>query len=96
MRVEVDQPGETVRVRVVDDGCGMAPETMRRAFDPFFTRKPAGGPPGRGLGLSVSHSIVESAGGRLLASSDGEGRGSVFTLELPVVVPEGAAGVADG
>jgi len=100
VRVEVEQTSETVRVRVVDDGCGMTPETVRRAFDPFFTRKLAGGPPGRGLGLSVSHSIAESAGGRLLASSGGDGRGSVFTLELPVAAAvtaeEGAACVSRG
>jgi len=94
--VAVDLVSGSVRVRVEDRGCGMSAETLARVFDPFFTRKPAGGVAGRGLGLSVSHSIVESAGGRLLASSDGVGRGSVMTLELPVAVSEGVACVAGG
>jgi two-component system, NtrC family, sensor kinase len=81
-------------VEVLDNGCGMDEETVARAFDPFFTDKPrrglsgvggtAGGG-GSGLGLSISHAIVERHGGRLFAQSDGPGRGSTFTVELPAM-----------
>jgi signal transduction histidine kinase len=65
---------------VSDTGKGI-PETMRdRIFDPFFTTKE--GPGGVGLGLSISHSIVEAHHGKLLVDS-AEGRGATFTIVLP-------------
>lgn len=69
---------------VSDNGCGMEPEVLARAFDPFFTDKPRRGLSGNGLGLSISHAIIESHGGRLSAHSDGPGLGSTFVAELPV------------
>jgi signal transduction histidine kinase len=72
------------RISVGDNGRGMTPQTLERVFEPFFTEK-RGMPQsaGTGLGLSISHAIVESHGGRLLAGSDGPGKGSQFTVELP-------------
>src|SRR6266498_5596575 len=56
-----------VRIEVADDGPGIPPEHLPRIFNPFFTTKQPG--EGRGLGLSVSHSIVGEHGGRLWAEN---------------------------
>lgn len=77
------QIDDWVRVRVIDNGRGMDESTLRRVFEPFFTDKPQRDQRGTGLGLSVSHAIIAQHGGRLTAASDGPGRGSVFTVELP-------------
>ncbi len=75
------------QVQVIDDGAGMKPEHLDRIFEPFFTTKKVGS--GTGLGLSVSYGIVTAHGGTIRARSPGpSGRGSVFTVELPVEDPE--------
>jgi len=70
-----------VRLEFEDDGPGIAPEALSRIFDPFFTTKPVG--VGTGLGLSLSHGIVERHGGRLSAEST-PGHGALFRIELPL------------
>jgi two-component system, NtrC family, sensor kinase len=72
--------GEALRLRVVDSGKGIPLTIRERIFDPFFTTKEN---PGRvGLGLSVSHSIVEAHHGRIVVESE-EGAGSAVTVLLP-------------
>lgn len=83
VRIEIDRDASDVRLSVVDNGCGMAPEVVEQVFEPFFTQRSNAGPRGVGLGLSVSYAIIESHGGRMSAESDGPGRGSRFTIELP-------------
>ena len=85
VRVEVDSDGGTARLTVTDNGRGMSAATLERVFEPFFTEKRGGPSAGTGLGLSISHAIVQSHGGRMLAASDGPGRGSRFTVELPAM-----------
>jgi signal transduction histidine kinase len=70
-----------VRIEFEDDGPGIPPEVLSRIFDPFFTTKPVG--IGTGLGLSLSHGIIERHGGRFTASST-LGEGATFTIELPL------------
>src|SRR5882672_1008575 len=75
-----DVDGDALKLSVSDTGKGI-PKAMRdRIFDPFFTTKDA--PSGVGLGLSISHSIVEAHHGKLLVDS-AEGSGATFTIVLP-------------
>src|SRR6266545_4721930 len=69
------------RIEVADDGPGIPPQDLPRIFNPFFTTKEPG--QGRGLGLSVVHSVIAEHGGRLWVENRPEG-GAVFVLELPV------------
>ncbi|MBI4803525.1 MAG: response regulator [Elusimicrobia bacterium] len=72
---------ELLAVSLADTGAGIPPEILDRVFDPFFTTKPAG--KGTGLGLSVCLGIINKHNGAILAKSE-PGKGSVFTLYLPV------------
>ncbi len=77
--------GEHCRLEVIDDGCGMAPEVLARAFEPFFTTTFGQG--GNGLGLSICHTLVADVlGGQIEAFSEA-GQGSRFVMELPLVAP---------
>src|SRR5215470_15096138 len=76
-----------VRIEIADDGPGIPPEHLPRIFNPFFTTKQPG--EGRGLGLSVAHSIVTEHGGRIWAENR-SGGGALFTIDLPIGEPEPA------
>jgi C4-dicarboxylate-specific signal transduction histidine kinase len=67
-----------VLVAVIDSGPGLPPESLERLFEPFYTTKPGG----LGVGLSISHSIIEAHGGRLWASANVH-RGATFQFTLP-------------
>ncbi|HXT95821.1 MAG TPA: HAMP domain-containing sensor histidine kinase [Polyangia bacterium] len=70
----------TFELAVRDHGPGMPPEVLARVFEPFFTTKPIG--ESTGLGLSVTHDIVDEHGGWIEADS-APGRGSRFSMFLP-------------
>jgi signal transduction histidine kinase len=72
-----------VRIECADTGHGIDTEHLGKVFEPFFTTKETG--KGTGLGLSICHGIVEQHGGAMTAESR-EGKGSVFTILLPVRV----------
>ena len=74
--------GENVCVTIHDNGPGIEPEHLAQIFDPFFTTRETG----LGLGLSISHRIIEGMGGSLKAANHPAG-GAVFTMELKRVQP---------
>jgi two-component system NtrC family sensor kinase len=74
-------PVAMVEIAIADTGCGIPEKDLRRIFDPFFTTKGVG--QGTGLGLSVSHGIVEAHGGTIEVESE-VGAGSTFHVYLPV------------
>jgi PAS domain S-box-containing protein len=78
-------PAASDRVRLVveDNGIGISPENLARIFTHGFTTKADG----HGFGLHSSASVAKEMNGTLSVHSDGIGRGSRFTLELPVAVP---------
>jgi two-component system NtrC family sensor kinase len=82
-----------VAIDVIDDGPGLSEALATQVFEPFFTTKAEG--EGTGLGLSISQGIVKEHGGRIMLSSE-EGKGSTFTVQLPLstrsVVPQGDVG----
>ena len=65
-----------------DSGCGMNPDTLQNIFEPFFTRSRTG--KGTGLGLFISHQIIDQHGGTIEATSAGPGQGSTFTVRVPL------------
>ena len=73
--------GRYLRVRIVDEGTGIAPDRLQKVFEPFYTTKKNG--EGTGLGLSTAYGIVKQTGGFIFADSV-VGEGTVFSLLFPV------------
>ena len=68
-----------IQVQIADTGEGIPPEALGKVFDPFFTLKKSG----TGLGLALVHRIIDNHGGSIEVSSV-PGRGTLFTIKLPV------------
>lgn len=75
---------EYVEIAVEDTGLGIAPENLPRIFELFFTTKASGS----GLGLPICRKIIEDHGGSITARSE-RGKGSCFTILLPVKTVQG-------
>ncbi|KQP36211.1 hypothetical protein ASF44_16740 [Pseudorhodoferax sp. Leaf274] len=83
-----------IRLRVADDGRGIAPAHLARVFEPFMTTRMGRG--GTGLGLHISrNAVAELLGGTLTVQST-EGQGAVFEVCLPAVAPVVAAAAGAG
>ncbi len=74
--------GEYVKLSVIDTGCGMTPEVMKRIFEPYFTTKGHRG--GTGLGLSTVHGIIRDYHGAIDVQSK-PGSGTVIDVYLPLL-----------
>lgn len=76
---------DLAEIAIRDSGHGMAPEVLKRIFDPYFTTKTADsqGQGGTGLGLSLTRQVIESHQGRIRVES-AVGQGTTFTLKLPL------------
>jgi CheY-like chemotaxis protein len=93
VEVTLEGGGGSVVLKVADTGIGMKPEVLERLFEPFSKgddkegdSKGAAlqrGKGGLGLGLAMARRLAEAHGGTLTASSEGDAKGSLFTLSLP-------------
>lgn len=72
-------PGEYVSISIKDHGSGIPPDQINRLFDPYYTTKKNG----KGLGLAIVHSVIKQHDGTVLVHSE-EGKGTTFTIRLPV------------
>lgn len=88
VRIEADTFLGVVRIAVIDNGVGIAPETMGRLFTHGFTTRKSG----HGFGLHSAALAATELGGTLTAASDGLGHGATFELTLPLQAPEGRNG----
>ena len=79
-------PGDSVQLSVRDNGMGLGGEPAEALFQAFHTTKPDG----MGIGLSISRSIVEAHGGKLVGASN-DGPGATFTFSIPCVPDEAPA-----
>ena len=86
------QTSDRVMVQVRDEGLGIVRENLRRVFEPFFTTRGVG--KGIGLGLTAAYGIVKRVGGEIEAQSEGPGKGSTFTILLPLAEEQSLADVA--
>jgi two-component system NtrC family sensor kinase len=75
-----------VEIKVSDTGCGIPEENLSKLFTPFFTTKALG--KGTGLGLSIVYGIIKMHRGQITVQSQ-VGRGTIFTVTLPVQLPKG-------
>jgi PAS domain S-box-containing protein len=87
VRLHVEREGDQAVIRVSDNGVGIAPGHMERIFDMFTQldtslERAVGG---LGIGLSLVRSLVEMHGGTVSVHSEGLGRGSEFTVRLPLL-----------
>ncbi len=80
VRIRADRAGAALRFVVEDDGAGIAPETIERVGEPFFTTRPAG--EGMGLGVFIARRFAEGLGGGVDVASE-VGRGTRVTLTVP-------------
>lgn len=98
IKFSAEEQGESVVLRVTDNGFGIAPDVLPTIFEIFAQedRSLARAHGGLGIGLTVVRAIVEMHGGTVTAASRGPGEGSEFTVSLPLLhgaVPEVAAEV---
>jgi PAS domain S-box-containing protein len=75
-------PGKYVGVSITDQGCGIALEALPKIFDPYYSTKQRGEQKGMGLGLTISHAVIEKHCGAISVESR-VGAGTTFRIYLP-------------
>jgi signal transduction histidine kinase len=83
--VSTRQAGDAAEIRITDNGSGMSEDVRARVFDPFFTTKDVGR--GTGQGLAIAHGVVKKHSGSIAVDSE-RGRGTCFTIRLPLATPQ--------
>ena len=89
LTITLVQRGPVAEMVFADTGCGMPPDVLDNIFEPFFTKNRTG--KGTGLGLFISHQIVDQHGGQIEARSPGSNQGSTFTVRVPIQPVQAAA-----
>ncbi|HLG93472.1 MAG TPA: ATP-binding protein, partial [candidate division Zixibacteria bacterium] len=86
LSVRLAATGESLQIKVTDNGSGIKPENLPKIFDPFFSTKGVygdGRQPGTGLGLTICYNVVRAHGGDIAVSSEVD-VGTTFTLTFPL------------
>ncbi|MBS1257656.1 MAG: Adaptive-response sensory-kinase SasA [Candidatus Scalindua arabica] len=86
IKISTGRSSDEAQIKFEDSGCGIASENLDKVFEPFFSTKLPG--KGTGLGISICYGIIEEHKGKILVSSDGVGKGAIFTIILPVDAKE--------
>ncbi len=87
--LQLDPKSQDVILSVRDTGSGIAPETLPRIFEPFFSTKSgpdSSGKGGTGVGLSACKEVIDAHGGRIRVESS-VGKGTAFMIRLPSIRP---------
>ncbi|MFZ1983282.1 MAG: response regulator [Desulfatitalea sp.] len=76
-----------VEVEIADTGCGIPAKNLTKIFDPFFTTKEVG--KGTGLGMNIAYNIIKKHNGTIEVQSE-VGKGTTFTVRIPIERPDGS------
>lgn len=85
IEIQTEAHGDSISIRISDDGPGIPDSIRNKVFDPFFTTKDPG--KGTGLGLSISYDIVVTKHRGKISLESGAGTGTTFIIELPIDGP---------
>ncbi len=81
--IRASYAAQSARIEILDYGCGIAKDDLKRIFDKFYRVEKPRMVSGTGLGLCISKAIIEAHGGRILVESE-LGKGTIFSVILPV------------
>ncbi len=94
VRLSAQRAGDDVRFEVADTGPGIPPEERRHIFEPYWSTE-RDGKKGTGLGLFITHGVIEAHGGKIWLESE-PGQGTKFFFTLPMIQPAGQPAVGPG
>ena len=81
IHIRTENDGQEILIHIIDNGCGIPADKIKLIYDPFYTTKAVG--EGTGMGLAISHGIVNKHNGKISVSSV-PGKGTKFTLQFPL------------
>jgi signal transduction histidine kinase len=88
IRIRTSREDNLARIDIADSGCGIPEAIRHRVFDPFFTTMEVG--KGTGQGLAIARSVVVTKHGGTLTFESEVGKGTTFTIRLPMDGADGA------
>jgi signal transduction histidine kinase len=95
VEISVSRSGSSAQVEIRDHGRGIDPDLLPHVFERFRQGGIGGQQGGLGLGLAIARHLVELQGGTIAAASEGEGKGAVFTVRLPLCSDRAAQAFVD-